>query len=265
MTLPDGALTGNGAPVKLAPCGGLVINQRWARIPKGTRVAGGAAYLPETSKSTVASRCSPMFTYDVTHATAANAAWVNRVTNETSFVNAVRGVYGAVCELLYKDVGDIPDERLVNIVMTQKLGAAAYVAGVPSYPTKSYVIDLGAFVSKPSIDDVITLTKHEGCYVWQWGGAPSWVAEGLADFVRFRIGGSTYSSRSHGGSYTDGYNATGFFFDWIDRTWPGSIRAMNIEMGVSQRAQTPWQILDWFTRTTGKNVDALWTQYQKSF
>src|SRR5260370_37178952 len=115
-----------------------------------------------------------MFTYDVTHATAANAAWVNRVTNETSFVNAVRGVYGAVCGLLYKDVGDIPDVRLVNIVMTRQTGVVAYVSRVSSDATKNYGLDLGAFVSKPSIDDVITVPQHEGCHVWQWRRAPSW-------------------------------------------------------------------------------------------
>ena len=269
-TSRQGAMTGREAPIVLAPCGGLVTNQRWARSPKGSDVYN-VDYLPQTSSSSVAARCSPLITFDSTHAAGANAPWLARVTTETAAIDALRSVFGDICGLLYRGADEAPDVRLVNLVFVQQIAYPAYVSGTGSATAKLLVINLDSFASEATFTPVVTTWKHEGTHVWQWSAAQGlgndstvWEIEGFADFVRFRLGGFTYGDRNHGGSYTDGYRSTGFFFDWIDRQWPDSIRRFNLELGVSQRTKTEWPP-DWFGRNTGKSVDALWAAYQTSF
>jgi len=268
-TMPRGGQTSNGSPVTLAPCGGFYTRQRWVRVTKGTEIAGWS-FLPETSSSSLSARCSPIIEVDTVLATTSNAAWVKRVTTDAAV--PLRDVFAQVCAQLYRDTTEAPDVRLVSLVFSQNIGGGvAYVTGTGNSRARALTVDLAYFVSKPSIDDLVKVWKHEATHVWQYIGArglgndsTSWEIEGLADFIRYRTGGFTLADRSHGGSYTDSYRAAGFFFDWIDRTWPGAMRAFNLELGKSEHLGTVWPP-DFFGRTTGKSLDALWAQYQASF
>jgi hypothetical protein len=269
-TLPRGSLTGNGEQVLLEPCAGVITRQRWVSVAKGTAIAPWS-FLPETSRASVASRCSPLIEPDTTLIQASGAAWLNKTAPDTAAI--LTDVFHRVCAELYESVDEVPDIRLVHSGFVQDTSGLAYTVAA-SDTVKGVYMNLSYFASDPTDAGLVGVWEHESTHVWQYSGARGlgndvqvWEIEGFADFVRYRIGGGltvTLAARTHGGSYQDGYQTTGFFFDWIDRTWPGSLRAFNLELGVSQRTNTKWPD-DWFTRTTGKGVDSLWSQYQSSF
>jgi hypothetical protein len=90
------------------------------------------------------------------------------------------------------------------------------------------------------------------------GGGEGWITEGLADYVRH----AWYEPKVRLGppgdkaSYKDAYKTTARFLIWCEEKWPGLAASLNQAM---RRRSAP--VLEVFTATTGKDVDALWADY----
>jgi hypothetical protein len=87
--------------------------------------------------------------------------------------------------------------------------------------------------------------------------------EGMADAVRLVNGCFTEKDCPPGGSYLDGYRATGFFLAWIARTRDENfLRAFNR----SALEVVPWSFDAAIKHVLGDDhdVDALWEEYQRS-
>jgi hypothetical protein len=93
-------------------------------------------------------------------------------------------------------------------------------------------------------------------------GNPSWLVEGIADYVRNKYGINNESAGWHlsqynpGQNYTDSYRVTAAFLTWLKNTIQLSI-IEQLDSYLRQRTynNNTWQEL------TGQTVDQLWDQY----
>jgi hypothetical protein len=106
---------------------------------------------------------------------------------------------------------------------------------------------------------------HELCHVVQAYGpqkVPGWVTEGIADYVRwFRYEPPNRRPRVNPkrAKYTDGYQTTAAFFDWICRTKdPGFVNRLNAAARGGQYRP------ELFQERAGKPLDELWAQFVAS-
>jgi hypothetical protein len=158
--------------------------------------------------------------------------------------------YPMICRELASD-GFKPPTR-VKIVFRDSKGIA-YTSGTTITCCK------GWFKAHPEDYGAVI---HEMCHVVQsYRGrrAPSWVTEGIADYVRWFI----YEPANHRphvnprrAKYTDSYQTTAAFLDWIARTKDKTfVKRMNAACREG-RYKT-----ELFAEYAGKPLDALWDEF----
>lgn len=118
------------------------------------------------------------------------------------------------------------------------------------------------FKKHPGDIDVVT---HEVMHVVQnygRGGGPSWLTEGIADYVRYKYGvdnpGANWTlpafKPEH--SYKNAYRITARFLNWLEVNGnKGIVAKLDSAMRNHTYKETIW--VDF----TGKTIDELWTQY----
>ncbi|WP_175545852.1 basic secretory protein-like protein [Sinomicrobium oceani] len=150
-----------------------------------------------------------------------------------------------------------PDaQKTVAFRIEPSYNGVAYVfGGFATYGT-SYI------TNNPQDTDVVT---HEIMHLVQsyGGNSPSWISEGIADYVRYVYGLNNqaanwslpaYSPNHH---YTDAYRVTARFFAWLENRYEGIIRELDSQLRAAPYQDTFWQ------NYTGKTVDVLWQDYSQ--
>jgi Peptidase of plants and bacteria len=83
--------------------------------------------------------------------------------------------------------------------------------------------------------------------------------EGIADYVRLRAGFVPPHWRPGRGSrWDEGYDATGYFLEWIEKHYKGFVQNINAILKDARWDESFFELL------TGKSVNELWKEYQKS-
>jgi Peptidase of plants and bacteria len=120
-------------------------------------------------------------------------------------------------------------------------------------------------VKHPEDIDVVT---HEVMHIVQDYGrsvGPGWLTEGIADYARYKFGvdnaGAKWSlpplKPEH--SYKNSYRITAGFFAWIEKNIkPGMIKTVDAALRDHTYTKEIW------TKSTGKDLDALWADYVKN-
>lgn len=154
-------------------------------------------------------------------------------------------------------------------------GALSYKGGAPPHVEIGFNLNyLITFAEKHGLDaaadEVFGILCHELTHAYQAepknaGGYEKdteffGFIEGLADLVRLQTGGfSPPRFPKNGGSYTNGYTTTAFFYFWImKKHQPDFIRVLN-------RSALEWE--KWshdllFLHLFNKDATAIWQQYQ---
>jgi hypothetical protein len=117
----------------------------------------------------------------------------------------------------------------------------------------------------PGDIDVVT---HEIMHIVQAypdGAGPSWVAEGIADYVRYIFGvdneggGWSLPPYSPEQSYTDGYRITARFLLWLEKEEQrGIVKKLDEHMRNKSYSDSSWKEL------TGKDLNTLWESYTRN-
>jgi len=130
--------------------------------------------------------------------------------------------------------------------------------------TSGTTITCGAAWFKAHPDDYGAVI-HELCHVVQAYGnkpVPGWVTEGIADYVRwFNFEPPNRRPRvdPKRAKYTDSYQTTAAFFDWIVRTKDKSfVNRLNV---AARKGQYKVEL---FQEFAGKPVDELWAEFIES-
>jgi hypothetical protein len=164
----------------------------------------------------------------------------------------------ARCEKFYPaivgEIGGPKSRRPVSVTITFRKGR-----GVAATGGNHIMCNADWFTQHP---DDYGAVIHELCHVVQAYGrprAPSWVTEGIADYVRwFKYEPAKRRPRPNPAraKYTDSYQTTAAFFDWIVRTKDKSfVRRMNDAVRDGKYSD------DLFRQYANKPLDDLWTEY----
>lgn len=119
------------------------------------------------------------------------------------------------------------------------------------------------YEQNPNDIDVVT---HEVMHIVQAYNKnhyqPSWVTEGIADFVRYTLGVNNTAANwsltpfNTSQSYTNAYRITARFFVWIVNKYDKDfVKKLDAAMRDNAYDNTFWN------KTTGKSVDELWSEY----
>ena len=161
--------------------------------------------------------------------------------------------FGKFAEYLTTDGYQPPTQ--FTIIFVKDMGGVANTSGrrppiircAPAYFTANPT-DYGALL-------------HEMVHVIQQyrGGAPTWLTEGITDYVRFYMY-EPVANRPHPNpdtaKYTDSYRVTGCFLDWINRTYDKAfVQKLNVICRKGTYTPETWKDI------TGKDVDTLWSEF----
>lgn len=243
-----------GQKVQLSPCSGSVT-QKWIG-PRPLTVKAVEDATP--SANTIAGRCAPRLLVLNKLDDANNKNWTRYFPDVASVVS--QAILND-CQVLFAAPSDVPPSRgYLKVVLEWNIEAAAYVSGPELHINASYFVDSAKAGNASEGPGVL---HHEVAHFYQVNslGAPTWLIEGMADFVRYRTGYVPLTNRRKGGSYTDSYQVTGFFLDYVERQYPGTMRRLELDLWQKSGGWT----LGWFANQTGKDVDSLWRAYQASF
>lgn len=145
--------------------------------------------------------------------------------------------------------------KSVTFVIDPAYSGVAYTSGTTITYSSAW------FHSHPQDVDVVT---HEIMHVVQayTGGAPGWLTEGIADYVRYKYGvnngpaGWSLPNWSSSQSYTDAYRVTARFLVWLELHVRSTI-VTDLNTALRNRTYTA---NTWVSLTT-KTVDQLWADY----
>ena len=97
------------------------------------------------------------------------------------------------------------------------------------------------------------------------GAGPGWITEGIADYVRYKLGVNNeaggwklteYNSKQN---YQNAYRITARFFVWLEKHFDKNlVKKLNTVMHNKQYTPSFWQ------EETGKTIDELWKSYSEN-
>ncbi|HET6345843.1 MAG TPA: basic secretory protein-like protein [Myxococcota bacterium] len=229
----------------------------------GTGPGGGTAPAPTAGRAPAGSldaACTPQLVVRNDDAAGNGRLFTNALPDPNATLSKVTRTD---CEVLYRNAGEVPNRPTLTLIIENTDGVAFTVVDEVHLSSR-FLADV-AGNNGDLTDEISGVLTHEIAHVYQNDngnyGEITWLVEGIADFVRYRNGFVPLSKRQHGGSYTDSYNTTAFFLDYLDRTYPDFVYKLNAALAPPDKSWTK----AYFQTVTGKDVDTLWAEYQRSF
>ncbi|HEY4103101.1 MAG TPA: basic secretory protein-like protein [Polyangiaceae bacterium] len=172
-----------------------------------------------------------------------------------------------VCNILYRKTSELKAVTQITVIVedydgiSETYGSNGQATIHMSSRYMQQVVDAGGNLS----DELHGIFYYHGTNIYQFDGGDGstngWLVQGVADFVRYSAGFLPADQRMPGGNYNDGFTTTGFFFVWLDQTYPDFVYELNQSLNPAVSTMwTPQSITD----ITGQTVDQLWANYQTS-
>jgi hypothetical protein len=174
----------------------------------------------------------------------------------------------AVCSILYRSADELPRTHDTITFVIDDHAGVAYAGGSEIHLSTNHIQNY----SNPN-DALIEfrgIMVHETAHLYQeYGGAPDVaLLEGVADFVRIRVGLYDEGKRTVGGSWDGSHTMSGFFFSWLagpcayhEDSHPQNDFDIGYRINALQPAgKAPIQAE--IEATFGTDIDTLWNQYQ---
>lgn len=164
----------------------------------------------------------------------------------------------------------IPGTRSVTLVV-EHMDGVAYTTGIDLdddhkeiHLSLSYISHVSSGSSDVIRTELLGVVCHELVHCFQWaakGTCPGGLIEGIADWVRLRAGFvPPHWKREAGGKWDSGYQTTGYFLDWIEKTRGlGSVWKLNQKLCDQEYEEDKF-----WTGLFGKDVETLWKEYGKA-
>jgi len=151
------------------------------------------------------------------------------------------------------------------------MGGVAYTTEGLVDPKTREIHFAAGYIERSSQEEISGVLIHELVHVWQRNGdgsAPGGFIEGLADYIRLKVGlGAKHWKKSkpeEDQKWDAGYERTAWFLEWVEERsntgkGKGWLQRVNVRL-----AREKWG--DWVWEEAGaKNVDELWRGYISSF
>ncbi|KAJ1402884.1 hypothetical protein SESBI_27721 [Sesbania bispinosa] len=142
----------------------------------------------------------------------------------------------------------------------------ASYAGPPAYTENKDIFVNSDYIQSFSGDvriEVVGMLYHEVTHVWQWNGngeAPSGLIEGIADYIRLKVGFASphWAPKGSDSKWDEGYAVTAYFLDYCNGLKDGFVAELDAMM-------KDYYSPDFFLQLLGKSVDQLWNDYKSGF
>lgn len=173
-----------------------------------------------------------------------------------------------VCSVLYRSADEVPRTHdTIHFVIDDHEGVA-YASGSSIHLSTNHIQNF------PDPADALLefrgVMVHETAHLYQENGGSSDGAliEGIADFVRIRVGLYGDGRRNQGGGWDDAYTTSGFFFSWLagpceyhDDHHPQN--DLDVGYRINQRMPDGKAAIQFeLEQSFGTDIDSLWSQYQ---
>jgi hypothetical protein len=227
--------------------------------------AGGADIGPSGCLEKFKPACTPMIVFRNDEPTGRGAIFASVVPDP---VATMQDAICSVCSILFREPSEIPmrsRHQTVNLTLRDN-------PNVADASGNSIRIDLkhinGYKDPAKALREFRGIMVHEGAHLYQNYGNGG-LGEGMADFVRIRVGLYEPGRRRPGGAWTDPYTTSGFFFSWL--AGPGVYhkdgrQPHDVDIGYMINktigAEGPDAVPALLQKTFGADVDTLWRQYQ---
>ncbi|MCJ1482774.1 hypothetical protein MMC06_002940 [Schaereria dolodes] len=161
----------------------------------------------------------------------------------------------------------IPPTRSVTLIL-RKMPGVAYTTGTDldnDHKEIHFSLDYIARIpSDPPMrrrEEIAGVLVHEMVHCYQWNGlgtAPGGLIEGIADFVRLRVGlNPPHWKKESGGDWDAGYQHTGYFLDWLEsRYGEGSVHKINEALKSKKYEEE-----EFWKGLFGTGIGELWKEY----
>lgn len=177
-----------------------------------------------------------------------------------------------VLRLLYVSPSDTtttaPPTRSVTLIL-RDMGGVAYTTGTELdkdhkevHLSLSYIDGVGP--ASRLADEIRGVVTHELVHCLQYNGfgtCPGGLIEGVADWVRLQCGHvPPHWKREAGKKWDDGYQATGYFLDYLEQRFgDGTVRRLNEKLRIQR-----YHGDDFWLELLGWPVCDLFEEYRKS-
>jgi hypothetical protein len=173
-----------------------------------------------------------------------------------------------VCSIMYRTADEVPRTHdTINFIIDNHDGVA-YAGGNSIHLSTNHIQNYGNPDS--ALVEFRGVMIHETAHLYQENGGSSDGAliEGVADFVRIRVGLYGLGRRGGGGNWDGAYTTSGFFFSWLagpceyhDDNHP--MNDIDIGSRINQvMSQGKGAIQAEIESTFGTDINTLWNQYQ---
>jgi hypothetical protein len=250
-------------PPILAGSGGTGFDEPDAAPSQGAGAAGvagadsGGDRSSDAGSDWIPTTCTPEVVYDNRDAQGSGALFDQYVADPTALVHEVAHT---ACSLLYRHPSEVPPVPMLSLIIEDFDGLAAS-SGTSVHISSRYLQQL-ADGGEDLLTEIHGLLYFTVTIHYQNDSndtAPIWLVTGIADWVRLRAGHTDSTLREAGGSPQDGYKTTAFFLDWLNLQYADFVYDLNVLLGPTG---APMFMDTIFSDLTGKNVDALWLDYQ---
>lgn len=258
----EGASNAEQCNVNLSQAGSYFV------LLKGYSAYSGASLLATLAQSSAnwTAVSSPNLSF-VNDGSPGGVLFNQLVPEPTSYI---RTIAQGVVKTLYKTPSEVPAFETLELRIerwAQDPMGVAWKAGDPPRITvavNAYHLERIAAAGGNVAEEVRGILFHEMTHAYQHStGIDLPAIEGLADTVRYLNGYIPLSDRHSGGSWTDSYKTTAFFFAWIQQQKGfGNFTYCANQLGKSGTT-TPWS-WDRLAQTCAGNgsVASLWQEYQ---
>jgi hypothetical protein len=216
--------------------------------------------LPDADAFTQA--CSPEVSVDNLTADG-NGALFDRAFPEPE--EALVEIAKQVCALLYKEPHEVPASPPIVLVIDDFFGIGEIGITAPVIYIRLSSLHMqsaaaeGKDVRAEIAGDLHYLLAIDYELDDEDPSSVRWVLEGIAAWTRYRAGYTPIDERLPGGNPIDDPKTAGFFFDWLDRTYPDAIYRLNQSLDPTDGVRWSEHI---FETISGRDLNALWSAYQ---
>jgi hypothetical protein len=172
------------------------------------------------------------------------------------------------CALLYKMPSEVPRTRHLSLVIEDFQGAG-YMQDSGDQTTiqlsadyMRYVANYGGSVRAEMAGILYYLVAIDYSFKNEDPNYTRWLTQGIGEWARHQAGQGALDKRRPGGTWTDGYETTGYFLDWLTEQYPDAVYRLN--KSLDQRDGVYWDERV-FEYITGQPLPGLWNAYQASF
>jgi hypothetical protein len=206
-----------------------------------------------------ASVCYPTVTYDNLDDTGRGQLFDDVVADPEALL---RQISALSCSLLYESPDDVKVAEEFHLIVEDFAGIASTNGSGQIRVSSSYLattVQNGGDLA----EEVRGLLHFAVGINYQYddtGTVPVWLMTGTADYIRLKGGHLDPAGANAGGSWTDGYQTTAYFLDYLSQTSPDLVRTLNAVRGPGAAGYADQVFVD----VTGDTVGTLWSNYQAS-